>query len=311
LSFARLSELRQDFYKLDQHLQGEIMSKNEPSVGNLSLESSMTTTTNSVSFGFFSDLKELYKYRDLVWAWGMRTIRARYKQSILGGLWAILQPVIAAIIFSVIFTFFVPVDTGDTPYIVFSYTAMVPWILFTSSTADMVDSLVANMGLVSKIYFPREVLPISALMARLLDFAIAMALLLILILVFQVPIFPLGLLFLPVILLVQIAFSLGLGLFGSALNVFYRDIRSLVGLILQIWLYVTPIIYPVTMVPERLQPFYFLNPMAGIIEAYRSVLLYQQLPGPYFALSSIVAIVTLFFGYWFFKRLEFQFADVV
>jgi lipopolysaccharide transport system permease protein len=287
------------------------MSQNKLPAGEMSLDQSTTTNSKKNSFWLFSSLQELYNYRDLIWAWSSRTVRARYKQSVLGGLWALLQPVAAAVIFTVIFTFFVPVDTGDTPYIVFSYTAMVPWILFTSSTTDMVNSLVGNMGLVSKIYFPREVLPISAMLARLLDFAIGFSLLLILILIYRVPIYPIGLLILPVVLLVQMAFSLGLGLTGSALNVFYRDITSIVALGLQIWLYVTPIIYPVTMVPERLYPIYFLNPMAGIIEAYRSILLYQELPGPYFALSSIVSVFTLLFGYWFFKRVEFQFADVV
>lgn len=257
------------------------------------------------------NVQQLISARDLVFSWTYRTIRGRYKQSILGGLWAIIQPAATVVIFSIIFTVFIPVDTGDIPYVVFAYTAMVPWILFSSSITDMVDSLTSNMNLVSKIYFPREVLPIAAMMARLVDFAIAYAVLVVLIFFYQVEIYPLGWLLLPVILAVQLALALGLGLIGGALNVYYRDIKHIFALGLQLWFYTTPIVYPVSVVPEELLPIYFLNPMAGVIEAYRAILLHQQLPGPYFLISASVAFVAFLFGYWFFKRVEFQFADVV
>jgi lipopolysaccharide transport system permease protein len=147
-------------------------------------------------------LKSLYVHRDLLWSWTARTIQARYKQSILGGLWAVIQPAARALILTVIFTQFIPIDTGTIPYIIFSYTAMVPWMLFASSLTDMVDSLVVNMNLVSKISFPREILPLAALLARLLDFAIAGGLLLLLMLFYQIPVWGLGLLYLPLIILV-------------------------------------------------------------------------------------------------------------
>lgn len=287
------------------------MTQNIQPTKTVALNRSTSTQTNKRTFGLISNIRELYLARDLIWAWTSRSIRVRYKQSVLGGLWAIIQPLATVAIFSIIFTFFVPVDTGTTPYVIFSYTAMVPWVLFTSSTTDIVDSLVGNMNLVSKIYFPREILPISALLARLLDFGIASMLLVLLMIYFQIPVYLPGWLFLPIILLTQLALALGLGLFGAALNVFYRDVRPIFGLGLQIWLYASPIIYPISTIPEWLQPIYFLNPMAGVIEGYRSVLLYQQLPGPYFSLSVSVSIVILLFGYWFFKRVEFQFADVV
>ncbi len=258
-----------------------------------------------------SDIRLLLNSKELIWTWTYRTIKARYKQSILGGLWAVIQPAAAVAIFSVIFTYFVPVDTQGVPYIIFSYTAMVPWTLFTSSISDMVDLLVGNMNLVSKIYFPREILPIAALFARLFDFFIAEGVFVILMFIYRVPIFIEGWLFLPLIIISQLAISIGLGLIGAALNVFYRDIRPIFALVLQIWLYATPIIYPVTSVPERFRSLYFLNPMAGVMEAYRAVLLYQKLPDAYFYLSAGVALVCLLFGYWFFKRVEFQFADVV
>jgi lipopolysaccharide transport system permease protein len=253
----------------------------------------------------------LYNKRELLLAWIMRTIRARYQQSLLGGLWAIGQPAATVAIFSIVFTRFVPIDTGGPPYVIFSFTAVVPWTFFAAGIVDMVTSLVANMNLVTKIYFPREILPMAALFARGLDFLIGITVLLILLIFYRQPLFLLGLLYLPVIILIQLALALGLGFIGAALNVFYRDIQYLISLIIQIWFYASPIIYPVTRVPESIQPFYFLNPMAGVLEAYRAVLLYERLPGPYLWLSAAVSLTVLAFGYWFFKRVEFQFADVV
>jgi len=255
--------------------------------------------------------RSLVTHRDLLLAWTLRTVRARYKQSILGGLWAILQPTASTLIFSLIFTRFVPIDTAGIPYIVFSYVAMAPWTFFTTSVTDMVESLVANMNLVSKIYFPREILPLSALFARLLDFAIAVGLLVLLLLTFQIPFFTAALVYLPVILAIQMMLALGLGLLGAALNVFYRDVKHIIILALQLWLYASPIIYPVSKVPTWLRPYYFLNPMAGVIEAYRDVLLAQQAPGSSLITAGVIGFVVLVAGYYFFKRVEFQFADVV
>jgi lipopolysaccharide transport system permease protein len=252
-----------------------------------------------------------HSYRDLLIAWTLRIIRARYQQSLLGGLWAIIQPVATVVVFTIIFTYFIPVDTGDIPYAVFSYTAMAPWILFSTSLTDMTESLVTNMNLVSKIYFPREILVIAALLARLLDFFIAYLVLLILILYYKLPLSYMELLYIPIILVVQLCLSLGLGLFGAALNVFYRDIKHVVVLLLQIWFYATPIIYPITLVPEKWRYIYYLNPMAGIIEAYRSVILYNLPPAPTLYVSAIISVVCLGAGYWFFKRVEYLFADVV
>ena len=248
---------------------------------------------------------------DLLWAWTLRTVRARYQQSVLGALWAVLQPVASVAIFTVIFTLFIPIDTGSIPYVVFSYSAMVPWLFFATAITDMVESLIINMNLVSKIYFPREVLPIASMLARLLDFVIAYGVLFILLLYFDLPIFTPAWIFLPAILLIQLSLVLGIGMIGAAVNVFFRDIKHLFTLGLQLWMYATPIIYPVTTVPESIRPYYFLNPMAGIVEAYRAVLLYGQTPAPSLWLSAGLALVVLTGGYWFFKRVEFQFADVI
>lgn len=258
-----------------------------------------------------STINYLIQTKDLLWAWTDRTIRSRYQQSILGGLWIIVQPLMVVVLFSVIFTFFVPVDTGSIPYPVFSYVGLIPWMLFANSLVDMSESLVGNMGLITKIYFPREILPLASMLARLLDYFVAFALLLLLMWWFRVPIFPLGWLFLPIILLTQVTLIIGVGLALAAANVFYRDVRSGLGLGIQLWFYASPIIYPVSAIPEKFRPFYYLNPMAGVLDAYRDVLLYQKLPGPFLYISALAAVIVFVFGYWFFKRVEFQIADVI
>ena len=256
-------------------------------------------------------MKGLLESRDLITAWAGRIIRARYQQSALGWLWAIIQPAAQVAIFAVIFTLFVPVDTGNTPYIVFSYAAMVPWTFLASALPDMSNSIVGNMSLVTKIYFPREVLPIASMLARMMDFGLAACLLVILILYYHMPILIVGWLLLPVVFIIQMVLVIGLGLALAGANVFYRDVASLLALVLQLWFYASPIIYPVTLVPDRFRIIYFLNPMAGILEAYRDVLLHARLPGSYLLISAGVSLVILLIGYWFFKKVEFQFADIV
>ena len=258
-----------------------------------------------------TQMQELYKTRDLVWAWTIRTLRGRYQQSALGWLWAVVQPVATVAIFAVVFTRIVPVDTGGVPYILFSYAAVVPWTLLATSLTDMAISLVQNMNLVGKIYFPREALPIAALLARLADFSISFILLAFLVILFKMPVPPLGILYLPLILLIQLALILGLGIGSAALNVFYRDVDPLLKLVTQVWFYASPILYPLSFVPEKWHWVYFLNPMSGIIAAYRDVLIYNRLPGDYLIPAAIVSLIIFVSGYWFFKRVEFQFADII
>jgi lipopolysaccharide transport system permease protein len=254
---------------------------------------------------------QLLKTRDLVWAWTIRTLRGRYQQSALGWFWAVIQPVATVAIFAIVFTRIVPVDTGGVPYILFSYAAVVPWTLLSTSLTDMTMSLVQNMNLVGKIYFPREALPVAVLLARLADFGISFILLVILVVIYQIPVSSLGLLYLPLILAIQLALILGLGIGAAALNVFYRDVDPLLKLIIQVWFYASPILYPVSLVPEQWQSLYFLNPMAGIVAAYRDVLIYNRLPGNYLLPAAVVSAVILLLGYWFFKRVESQFADII
>jgi lipopolysaccharide transport system permease protein len=244
-------------------------------------------------------------------AWAGRTIRGRYQQSALGWLWAIIQPVATAAIFTIVFTRFVPVDTGSIPYLVFSYVAVVPWTLLAMSLPDMSVSLVQNMNLVTKIYFPREVLPIASMLARLMDFAIALSLLVVMLIYYRMPFSLQAISFLPVIIAIEIALILGIGIGCAAINVFYRDTDPLLRLIVQIWFYASPIIYSMAVVPSWFRDFYYLNPMAGVIEAYRDVLLRGVIPGNYLWPSAIASVIILIAGYWLFKRLENQFADIV
>jgi lipopolysaccharide transport system permease protein len=255
--------------------------------------------------------KNFFQAKGLLIAWTGRNIRGRYQQSFLGWLWALAQPAAQVAIFTVVFTQFVPVDTGSIAYPVFSFVAVVPWTLLAAALPDMSNSLIENMSLVTKIYFPREVLPVAAMLARLLDFCVATGLLVVLMVIYQVPVFPLGLLIFPFILATQLLLILGIGLAAAALNVFFRDVRSLMVLGLQLWFYASPIIYPVSMVPERLHFFYYLNPMAGIISAYRDVLLERRVPGNYMISAFVVSLLIFLAGYWLFKQLEHRFADIV
>lgn len=257
-------------------------------------------------------LSILFRAREIIKAWTNRIIRARYQQSMLGWLWAIIQPVASVMVFSIIFTRFVPIDTGNISYVIFSYVAIVPWAFVSSSLSDMTSSLIQNMDLITKIYFPRETLPISAMLARLMDFGIAIALLIFLMFYYRIDIKPISLLFLPLILLVQITMITGMGLLLSSMNVFFRDIQSLLGLIIQVWFYASPIIYPVDVVPAQLRFIYYLNPMAGILESYRAVLLHQSLPPVYpLLIAGLEALLFFVVGYIFFKRMELVFADIV
>jgi lipopolysaccharide transport system permease protein len=258
-----------------------------------------------------AQLRELFEARDLLFTWTRREFRVRYSQSILGAAWAILQPLALMAIFSLVFGFVLRVPTEGVPYPVFSYVGSLAWTFFASALTFAIPSLVNNMSLVSKIYFPREILPLSSVLVCLADFAVAAALLLPMMLIGGVGL-SWTIVMLPLLVVVQVLLSYGLSLIGAAVNVFFRDVRFVIPLALQIWLYASPVIYPVSAVPESLRPFYFLNPMAVLIDSYRRVLLFGQLPDwGWFGLSATISVVILVLGYRFFKRAESQFADVI
>lgn len=258
-----------------------------------------------------SHLSILHQYRDLLWLWTAREVRVRYKQSLLGIAWAILQPLALTVVFTFVFSLILRVDTGGVPYPVFAYAALVPWTLFATSLAFGVPSLVNNLNLVTKIYFPREVLPLASIGAAMLDFAIALLIFVVMMALYRVS--PdLHVLWVVPLLATQLALTMGVVLLGAALIVFFRDVRFVIPLLIQVWMYASPVIYPVDLVPERLQPLYFLNPMAAIIDGYRRALLTGEAPRmPVFLVAVLISTLLLALGYAFFKRVEPHFADLI
>lgn len=258
-----------------------------------------------------TSLRELYESRELLFTWTRRDFRVRYSQSALGAAWAVLQPLSLMIIFSIVFSTFLRLPTGGVPYPVFSYVALLPWTFFASSLSFAIPSLVNNMNLVSKIAFPREILPLSAIFVGLVDFGIASTLFVPMLIYYKITVGP-SIAFLPLILLIQIVLTFAISLSASAANVYFRDIRFLIPLVLQIWMYISPVIYSVDQIPAWLSPFYYLNPMAALIDAYRRILVYNQAPNwPYVALAALVSVLTLILSYSAFKRMERQFADLI
>lgn len=258
-----------------------------------------------------ANLSELLAHRGLLAAWTDREIKIRYKQSLLGMLWAILQPLSIMVMFTIVFGLFIELPTGDIPYPIFSYTALLPWTLLATSISFGASSLVNNMPLVTKIYFPREVLPLSSIGAALVDFLIASVVFLGMLLVYRISL-SVTVIMAPLLLLVQMVLTIGITLMLAAIMVRFRDIRFVVPLLLQLWMYASPVIYPLEIVPERLQPLYLLNPMATLMVSYRSVILLGEWPDwPYLLVTTVLSIILCASGYAFFKRAEGSFADLI
>jgi lipopolysaccharide transport system permease protein len=215
------------------------------------------------------------------------------------------------ILLTAVFGYFLKVPTDGVPYPIFSFSALLPWTFFATSINFAVPSLVNNMNLVTKIYFPREILPMAAIGAALLDYAVSFVLFVVLMLLYQIP-FYLTMLYLPLLLVIQIVLTLGVSLISSAVLVYYRDVRFVVPLVLQLWFYACPIIYPLSAVPEKLQPLYLLNPMAVLIDSYRRITLYGLPPEwAYVLIAAGLSLLLLVFGYRYFKNSEGTFADII
>lgn len=257
------------------------------------------------------EVRNLWEYRELLYFLSWRDIKVRYKQTVLGAAWAIVQPLITMGIFTVIFGQLAKIPSNGIPYPVFSFCALLPWNYFAGAFGRSSGSLVANAHLISKVYFPRLVIPISSLLSGLLDFAIAFVVLIGLMVWYNVT--PtIAILWMPLFLLMAVATALGVGLWLGALNVQYHDIGYLVPFLSQIWMYATPVVYPSSMIPERWRLLYGLNPMAGVVEGFRWALLGQgKGPGPMLMVSVLVTVVFLISGAFYFRRMEKTFADVV
>ncbi len=256
-------------------------------------------------------LKELWEYRELLYFLIWRDIKVRYKQTALGAAWAIIQPLFTMIVFSIFFGRLAKIPSDGLPYPIFVYCALLPWQLFAHALTESGNSLVASQNLITKVYFPRLVIPISAVLAGLVDFVIAFVVLLGM--MFYYGIVPTAAtLTLPLFIVLAIATALAVGLWLSALNVQYRDIRYTIPFLTQFWLFITPIAYPSSLVPEAWRTLYGLNPMAGVVEGFRWALLgTENAPGPMLAVSVGVVVALLVGGLYYFRRMEKTFADVV
>lgn len=257
-------------------------------------------------------IRELYKYRELLISLALREIKVRYKQSVLGITWAIIQPVAMMVVFTVIFGRFVKVSTEGIPYPIFSYSAILFWAFFATSLSTGSNSVVNQANLVRKIYFPREVMPMASVIAAFVDFCLAWVVFLGLMIFYKVKI-GLSLLFLFLMIPLQIMFTFGVVFLLSSINVYYRDIRHSVPFLVQIWMYGTPIVYSLSAVPEKYRAAYVtINPMAALIDGYRAIILHAKSPTfSHLAIAGSISVAIFILSYLFFKRIERNFADVI
>ncbi len=256
------------------------------------------------------DLKELWAYRELLWVLTLRDVKVRYKQTVLGVAWAVIQPVMTMVVFTIFFGHLAQMPSDGFPYPVFVYAALLPWTFFANAVTNSGNSLLNSANLVSKVYFPRLVIPLASVGAGLIDFAVSAVILLLLMLVYGVG-WSLNLLFAPLLVLAVIFTALGVGTLLSALIVAYRDFRYVIPFLVQLWLFATPVIYPVSLVPERWQWLLYLNPMAGLIEGFRSVFLGKAFDVTALAISMAVAMVVFLAGVFYFEKVERRFADII
>ncbi|MCP4417273.1 MAG: ABC transporter permease [Chloroflexi bacterium] len=256
-------------------------------------------------------LGELWEYRELIYFLVWRDIKVRYKQTVLGATWAIIQPFMSMVVFSIFFGGLAKVPSDGLPYPIWNYAAMVPWQFFANSLVNSSNSLVSGSNMIKKIYFPRLALPLAAVFAGIVDFALAFGVLILMILFFGI-LPTVKVLWLPFFLLLAFITSLGVGLWFSAMNVQFRDVRYTVPFITQLWMFATPIVYPSSLLAEPWRTLYSINPMVGVVEGFRWAMLdTDTAPGPIIIVSSLTALALLVSGVYYFRRMEKTFADVV
>jgi len=257
------------------------------------------------------DFEELKQYRDLFYFLVSRDIKVKYKQTVLGGLWAVIQPFFAMLVFSLFFGKLAKMPSDGIPYPIFSYTAMVAWIYFAGSISSAGNSLIGESNLISKIYFPRLIIPLSPVLAGLLDFTIAFMVLIGMMFYFHIhP--TIMILFVPFLVVLMMLTASGVGMFLAALNAKYRDIRYTIPFIVQLWMFASPIVYPASMIPEKYRLVYALNPMVGVIEGFRSALLGTvSFPARMILISTLVSAILFVMGAFYFKQMERHFADII
>lgn len=256
------------------------------------------------------DIAELWRYRELLWVLTERDIKVRYKQTLLGSAWAIIQPVLLMVVFSIFFGGLAKMPSDGLPYPIFAFAALLPWTFFSGAVTNASNSLIGSAGLVSKVYFPRLVIPLSSIGSALVDFAIASSVLLLMMLWYDIG-WGWKLALAPVLTAGIIFIALGVGVLLSALIVAYRDFRYVVPFMVQFWMFATPVAYPASLVPAEWRWLMFLNPMAGFIEGFRSAFLDRPVDWTAIAISLSVAIAVFLAGVTYFEKVERSFADVI
>jgi lipopolysaccharide transport system permease protein len=275
-------------------------------------ENTLAVTRIEPSKGWVSlKLRELWTYRELLYFLTWRDIKVRYKQTALGAAWAIIQPFFTMVVFSLFFGKLAKIPSDGIPYPIFSYAALVPWTFFAHGLHQSSNSIVASAHLIKKVYFPRLAIPLATVIASAVDFLLAFIVLLGMMLYFGI--LPTArILWLPLLLLLALVTSLGVGLWLAAMNVKFRDVRYTVPFLTQFWMFATPIAYPSSLLPEQWRTLYALNPMVGVIEGFRWALLgTKTAPGPMILASSLAALLLLMGGVVYFRQMEKTFADVV
>jgi len=257
------------------------------------------------------NLRDLWEYRELLYFLSWRDIKVRYKQTVLGAAWAVIQPFFTMVVFSLFFGKLAGVPSDGIPYPIFAYAALVPWHFFANGINQSANSLVGNANLIRKVYFPRLVVPISSVISGVVDFILAFAVLLGMMLFYDI--YPTSnIIWLPFLMLLAFITSLGVGLWLSALNVQFRDVFYVVPFLIHFWLFATPIAYPSSLLSEPWRTLFGINPMVGVVEGFRWALLdTDTTPGPIIIVSTLVALMLLVSGVFFFRRMEKTFADVI
>jgi lipopolysaccharide transport system permease protein len=257
------------------------------------------------------EFRELWHYRELALFLAMRDLKVRYKQTLLGAAWAVIQPVTAMVVFSIFFGKLAKMPSDGIPYPIFAYCALLPWQFFSATVSHAGNSMVDNAHVITKIYFPRLLVPLSSVMSGLVDFAIAF-LVLVGLMAFYGIVPSLAVLALPLFLLLAIAASIGVSLWLAALNVEYRDIRYTIPFLLQVWMFLTPVVYPASLLSPAVQMLYAINPLVGVVEGFRWAMLgHDQAPVMAVLVSVASAAVLLVSGLYYFRRVEKTFADLV
>lgn len=256
------------------------------------------------------DLRDLWAFRELLYFLTWRDVKVRYKQTELGVAWAIIQPLFTMLIFTLFFGRLAGVPSDNVPYPIFAFTGLLAWTFFSNAITNSGNSLVGSAHLITKVYFPRMIIPGAAVAAGLVDFAIAFVILVLLMIYYGVGI-TLNVLMFPVMVLLTTLLALGTGMWLSALNVKYRDVRFALPFMVQLWMYLSPVIYPASFLPAKLRSLLLLNPMTGIIEGYRSALFGRPFNWIALAVSTVITLILLIYSSYSFRRMEKSFADIV